>query len=109
VLLEPPRVGGSRTTAAVRLESGPARGAKLLAVTDEGWRGPREPGAIVRVRGVAKPPLRSDDGRFDWPAYLRRRGIAHELHLSALTETGEHRGGVTGAIDTARRRAERTI
>ena len=93
----------------MRLESGPAPGAKLLAISDERWRGPDEPGAVVRVRGLAKPPLRADDGRFDWPAHLRRRGIALELHLSEIEATGARRDGIAGAVDAARRRAERAI
>lgn len=109
VLLERPRAGGPRVRAAVRLDSGPAHGAKLLAVADGGWPGPDEPGAVVRVRGIAKPPVRGEESRFDWPAYLRRQGIAHELHLTDMEPTGGQRGGIAGAVDAARRRAERAI
>ncbi|MDQ3992990.1 MAG: ComEC/Rec2 family competence protein, partial [Actinomycetota bacterium] len=92
-----------------RLDSGPARGAKMLAVTEGSWRGPVEPGSVVRIRGVAKPPVRSDEARFDWPAYLRRQGIAFELHLTDFAATGRKRGGIAGVVDAARRRAERAI
>ena len=109
VLLERPRTGARGARAAIRLQSGSARGATMLAVAEGDWRGPDEPGAIVRVRGVAKPPLRGDDTRFDWPAYLRRRGIAYELELTHLQSTGRSRGGIAGAVDSARRRAERAI
>jgi len=105
VLLERPRPTGARTSAAIRLDTG----AKLLAVTDRMWPGPDEPGAVVHVRGVAKPPVKGEASRFDWPAYLRRRGIAYELHLTEVEDTGRRRGGVAGVVDSARRRAERAI
>jgi competence protein ComEC len=109
VLLERPRASGGRSTAAVRLVSGGASGATLLAVADGPWKGPDEPGAIVRVRGVARPPAGSDHARFDWPAHLRRRGIAFELALDSVAATGRRRGGIAGAVDAARRRAEDVI
>jgi competence protein ComEC len=109
VLLERPRAAGVRTRAAVRLISGPARGAKLLAVVDGAWRGPAEVGLSLRVRGIAKPPLRGDGSRFDWPAHLRRQGIRHELHLTGVQAAGGLRGGVAGAVDSARRRAGSAI
>jgi competence protein ComEC len=92
----------------VRLESGAGSGAKVLAVAEGHWPGPREPGTFVRVRGVVSPPVRGESG-FDWPAHLRRRGIAYELELNALDSAGGARGGVAGAVDSARRRAERAI
>ena len=109
VLLERPRAAGRRTTAAMRLETGRAAGAKVLAFTDGAWRGPDEPGTVVRVRGVARPPVRGQASSFDWPAHLRRRGIAHELELRSVAPTGRIRGGIAGAVDSARRRAERAI
>ena len=109
ILLERPRAGGPRLRAAVRLISGAARGAKLLAVTEGAWGGPVEPGSIVRVRGVAKPPVRSATTHFDWPGYLRRQGIGFELELSGIEATGHRRGGIAGAVDSARRRAEDAI
>ena len=109
LLLERPRSAGPRTSAAIRLASGEARGAKLLATTDGAWRGPAEPGVELRVRGLAKPPLRAERSRFDWPAHLRRRGIAYELQLSDVAATGARRGGIPGAVDSLRRRAEGAI
>jgi competence protein ComEC len=109
VLLERPRASAQGASAAVRLESGPARGAKVLAVADGGWHGPDEPGTVVRVRGTAKPPVTAPDARFDWAAHLRGRGIARELHLTDIEDTGRRRGGVAGVVDSARRRAERAI
>ena len=109
VLLERPRAAGARTRAIVRLASGPARGAKVLAVVDGSWRGPAEVGLSVRVRGIAKPPLRAEGSRFDWPAHLRRQGIQHELHLTAVGAVGGRRDGLSGTVDSARRRAEEAI
>ena len=109
VLLERPRRTGTRLRAAVRLESGRAGGAKLLAVAEGAWPGPTEPGTIVRARGLLKPPVRDRTARFDWPAHLRRQGIWHELHLGSLADTGRHRAGLAGTVDGARRRAEAAI
>jgi competence protein ComEC len=63
----------------------------------------------VNVRGVARAPRRSPSSDFDWPAYLARRGIRVEVALDDVGATGMRRGGVTGAIDSMRRRAERAI
>ena len=109
VLLERPRASAHGASAVVRLESGPARGAKVLAVADGGWRGPEEPGTIVHVRGTAKPPVTAPDARFDWTAHLRRRGVAREVDLTDIEDTGRRRGGPAGLVDAARRRAERAI
>lgn len=104
-LLERPRLAGARTSAAVRLDNG----VKLLAVSDRGWPGPDEPGTVLRVHGVAKPPVAAEASHFDWPAYLRRRGISYELDLSGIDATGRRRGGLAGAVDSSRRRAEAAI
>ncbi len=96
-------------SAVVRLESGTARGVKLLATTEGSWPGPGEPGTEVRIHGTAKPPMRAEGARFDWPAHLRRRGIAYELHVTRMEPTGRRRGGLAGSVDAARRRAERAI
>ena len=109
ILLERPRAGATRARGAVRLVSGTAAGAELLAIQEGAWRGPTEPGTELRVRGLAKPPVRAEEDAFDWPAHLRRRGIAYELHLTHAEATGRRRGGLAGAVDSARRRAERTI
>ena len=109
LLLERPRPAGSLTRAAVRLVSGEANGAKLLATVEGPWRGPTEPGTELRIQGLAKSPLQTEGSRFDWPAHLRRRGIAYELHLSDIESTGRRRAGIAGAVDSARRRAEHAI
>ena len=108
-LTERPRPAGRRASAVVRLESGPALGARLLATTDTAWPGPTDPGAELRIRGMVKPPLHAEGSRFDWPAHLRRRGIAYELRVSDVDPTGRRRAGLAGSVDAARRRAEAAI
>ena len=46
---------------------------------------------------------------FDLVAHLRRRGLAAEVVASRARVTGRRRGGIPGALDAARRRAERGI
>jgi competence protein ComEC len=60
---------------------------------------PAEPPAAGRSRG---PP-------FDYAAYLRRRGIAAEYLLDHARRTGRRRGGLAGALDRMRERAEHAV
>ena len=46
---------------------------------------------------------------FDFAGHLRRRGIAGELLLERAARTGRRRGGLAGALDAMRRRAERGV
>jgi competence protein ComEC len=105
-LLEHPRRSLFGTSAAVRMTSGRAAGSQVLARVDgfRVWPDGGQPGAIVRLSGTAERP--SGTGSFDWRGYLRRRGIAYELHVDALSSTGERRGGLFGLVDDMRRRAE---
>lgn len=109
VVLEPPRRSLYGSSAVVRMQSGRARGARLLARADGDLRWPDggEVGTIVEVSGDAERPARGRS--FDWPAYLRRKGIAYELKLDALRATGGRRGGVAGTLDSARRRGEHAL
>jgi competence protein ComEC len=109
VILEAPRRSLFGSSAVVRVESGPAAGARVLARVDGDvtWPGGGEVGAIVALTGTAERPSRGQS--FDWPAYLRRRGIAYELDVDSLRRTGERRGGLAGAIDSLRRRGERAL
>jgi competence protein ComEC len=109
ILLEHPRPSQFGSSAAVRMISGRASGAQLLARLDghRPWPAGGEPGAVLRVLGTAKRP--AGGGSFDWRAYLRRRGMAFELALDSLSWTGARRGGVLGAVDSMRRRAERSL
>jgi competence protein ComEC len=71
------------------------------------WPAGGDPGAIVTLAGDVERP--SNGQAFDWRAYLRRRGIAYELKVDALSATGERRGGLQGVVDSLRRRAERAL
>jgi len=67
-------------------------------------------GALHSVRqGTAPESGGSRDPRFDYEAYLRRRGIAAELLLDRARATGRRRGGVAGVLDRMRERAQRAV
>jgi competence protein ComEC len=106
VLLEHPRSSRFGSSAVIRMVTGRAAGAKLLARSTGSLRWPAggAPGAIVRVSGASALPVNGPG--FDWRAHLRRQGITFELPLDSLTPTGEHRGGLAGVVDSMRRRAE---
>jgi competence protein ComEC len=109
ILLEHPRPSQFGSSAPIRLTSGRAAGATMLGRVDgrRPWPGGGEPGVILRVAGTAGRPAAG--GSFDWRAYLRRRGIAYELAVDSLADTGRRRGGPSGAIDSMRRRAEAAL
>src|SRR3954465_12398386 len=109
ILLEHPRPSHFGSPPAVRLTSGRAAGATMLGRVDgpRPWPGGGEPGVILRVAGSAQRPAAG--GSFDWRAYLRRRGIAYELAVDSLADTGRRRGGPSGAIDSMRIRAEAAL
>jgi competence protein ComEC len=73
------------------------------------WPTSNGPGVSLRVAGTLRRPRLRRGADFDWPAYLRRRGIALELRLHSLRGTGGRRGAALGAIDAARSRAERRL
>jgi competence protein ComEC len=110
-LLERPRGTAFGSRAAVGVSSGPAHGARLLARAPRALRWPRHiaVGAELRLRGLVRRPSRRRLARFDFPAYLRRRGIAGELWLHSVRATGRRRGGLQGKLDAMRRRAERSV
>ena len=110
-LLERPRPTRFGARAELRLASGPAEGARLLARTGRGTRWPAgvRIGAELMVRGgVSRPASRARE-RFDFAAHLRRRGVAAELWLADVRVTGRRRGGILGAVDSMRARAERSL
>lgn len=111
-LLERPRPSPAGARAAVEISSGPARGVRLLARVGRGARWPAgaDPGAEVALRGRVRAPPHSRPGRdFDYVAWLRRQGIAAELGLTEVRPTGRRRGGLAGALDAMRARAERAM
>ena len=105
VLLEPLRHrGGGPAVARVRLAAGPLAGeAAVLRVRGEALAG-GDPGVgeVLEVEGrVARL------GRFD--AYQRPRGAGGAIEAVSVRRTGRRRGGVAGALDAVRRRAERGL
>jgi competence protein ComEC len=109
ILLEHPRRSQFGSSAPVRIASGRAVGAPVLARLDgvKQWPDGGQPGSIMQVSGSVEAP--SNSGSFDWRGYLRRRGIAYELNLDQVSSAGARRGGVQGVIDSMRRRAERAL
>lgn len=105
VVLEPVRerrVGPA--VARVRLLDGPAPGAVAVArmrLAEHAGRWPRV-GEVAALRGKVAPL-----GRYD--AYQRRRGAAAAIEADRLAPTGAVRGGLPGALDRVRERAERGL
>jgi competence protein ComEC len=101
VLLEAPRVGSFETRSALaRITRGPGRGERVVLRGPQrlGWT--RAPiGDEVHARGPLRPL-----GRYD--AFQHRRGAHAVLVVHALRPTGHSRGGIAGALDRARARAE---
>ena len=110
-LLGLPRPGPFGSSAEVRMSSGPASGVRLLA------RFPRDAdipagsgiGSEVVLAGAIRASRRAEAGEFDLADYLRRRGVAGELGSERLAFTGGRRGGLAGAIDAVRTRAEAAL
>jgi competence protein ComEC len=103
-LLEAPRPGRfGGWSAEVRVRSGAARGARLLARSDANTR--MERGSRAAVTGLLLRPRRSPGDSFDYGAYLRRRGIAYTLELESLRLLPGRAGGI-GAL---RRSAEHAL
>ena len=102
VLLEPlrDRTFGS-AAGRVRLLDGAARGEQ--AVLRLSWAmlhgASPQVGDILAVRGLIEPLTR-------WEAYQRRRGALGAIVADGVRATGARRGGLAGALDGVRRRAE---
>jgi competence protein ComEC len=104
VVLEPVRERGlGPAVARMRLLGGPAPGEQAV-VRIRARRGRPWPGVgeVVRLRGTVTPL-----GRFD--AYQRRRGALAALDAVSLDRAGRRRGGIPGALDAVRRRAEQGL
>jgi competence protein ComEC len=120
-LLTLPRPGAFGSSAEVSVTSGPLSGARLL-VRAARWaplpRGIRI-GDELHLEGRLKAPAPAGESgagsgadgasSFDFAAHLRRRGVAGELLLDGARRTGRRRGGLAGALDAIRRRAERAV
>jgi competence protein ComEC len=109
-LLTAPRPSHFESSAELRIDSGPSAGAHVLARSRiHAWPGDGEPGTELQVSGPLEKPRRKPGERLDWPGYLRRHGIAAELHVKVMRATGGIRGGVAGLIDRMRRRGEAAL
>ena len=109
-LLTAPRPSRFESSAELRIDSGPSAGAHVLARSrTHAWPGGGEPGTELQVSGPLEKPRRKPGERLDWPAYLRRHGIAAELRVKNIVPTGRARGGPAGLIDAMRRRGEEAL
>jgi competence protein ComEC len=115
VVLEPVREHGAHASARVRLEGRDEQAVARLRVPDSrppwaaaaksaGTGGPShhawpEVGEVVVLSGRVAPL-----DKFD--AFERRRGAHAALEVDRMRRTGAWRGGVAGALDRVRRRAE---
>ncbi len=106
-LLTLPRPGPFGARVEARLLDRPGRGARVVLMLGRGRArvaGARV-GSEVLVAGFVRARSRTGSG-FDVAAWHRRRGIAAELAVHGLRPTGRHRGGMAGAVDGARERAQ---
>jgi len=108
VLLEHPRPSPFGWAAEVQVFDGGATGPRLLARTPEDvpWPANADIGTELEITGFAHPVHPRPGAEVDWAAYLEHQGIAGELEVEAVSLTGARRGGLIGAIDRARARAE---
>ena len=113
VMVQRPRRTRFGSWAIVELRAGPARGSRVVARAEGEMRWPAagEPGVETLVAGSLARPRRTPGSRLDWPAHLRRRGVAAELELTSLRPATPvaRRGGFAGWVDSVRRRAERGV
>ena len=110
-IVEPPRPSRFGRSVVMEVASGEARGERLLARVPERLRLPARggQGSEVLVTGAIRRPVSRPGASFDFPAHLRRRGVAAELAVKRLRFTGGRRGGLMGRIDAMRGRAERSL
>lgn len=110
-LLEPPEASAFGASAEVSVLTGELRGATLLARTsgEVAWPEGLVPGAELAVTGYARRPEADPEADLDWPAHLRRQGVAGELEVESVRATGRSREGALGVVDAMRARAETAL
>jgi len=108
-LLSVPRPNPFGASAEVEVVSGRLRGNRLLMRIARWTRLPHsiELGAELAADGEVRPFRAEGDSGF--ADQLRRAGIAGELLLDRARATGRRRGGVAGALDAMRRRAQEAV
>jgi competence protein ComEC len=101
-LLERPRAvgAGEAHAALIRLTAGRGAGERVVV------RATQWPRLDVGEEVAARGPLLALRERDAW---LRRRGAHGRLLARAIRSTGRRRGGVSGALDSMRRAAERSV
>jgi len=100
-------------SAEARIASGALVGTHVLLRFD-GRGGSALPGRAaigddLSLAGRLRRPATNPDASFDFAAHLRRRGIAAELLVERVRLSGARRGGIAGALDSLRRRAETAV
>jgi competence protein ComEC len=113
-LLTRPRPSAFGASAEARLATGSFAGTRVLlrlAARDPRPALPESTaiGAELALGGTLRRPLTDPHAAFDFAAHLRRRGIAGELLVDRVRVTGRHRGGLIGALDRLRWRAEHAV
>lgn len=112
-LLAQPRESPFGSSAEVRVVAGRLRGARLLMRVPRWERFPAGVpiGGELVVEGRLSALARADrpqgnEGGFDFTGYLRRRGVVGQLLAEGVRATARRRGGLAGAVDRMRQRAE---
>jgi competence protein ComEC len=108
-LLMRPRPGPFGSSAEVSVIAGRLGGARLLLRAPR-WA-PFPPGARIgeELRVEGRLERLSSDPADGFDTYLRARGVAAELLLDDVRRTGRARGGLPGALDRMRERADRGV
>jgi competence protein ComEC len=113
-LVTHPRPSRFGASAEARIATGSLAGTRVLLRFSERGSRPALPastaiGAELALAGSLRHPTNDPDATFDFAAHLRRRGIAGELMVDKVRVTGRRRGGIAGALDRLRERAERAV
>jgi competence protein ComEC len=112
-LVTRPRASAFGSSAEVEVAGGRLSGARLLMRVPRWARLPPRAsiGTELVLAGRLRPLGTSKGEResFDFTAHLRRRGVVGEFLLDRATAAGRRRGGLAGALDRMRERAERAI
>jgi competence protein ComEC len=85
---------------------GPVRDLVQLRVAKEARFSTPAIGDELVATGPLELPRRRAGDSFDYAAYLRRAGVHAILRARFTERTGNRRGGLVGAVDALRRRAE---
>ena len=105
-VLTPPDDGHFGRSVEIRMLSGRAAGARLLARLDgASYAVPLPVGGRLAVSGRFRPR----DETSDFGRYLQARGVGGELEIVRARTTGAHRDGWRGTVDGIRGRAQTAL